>query len=252
MDLFTLKKIIGAAIMPLSASLLLLIIAILFFRAKPTLSFVTLLCATLLLLLSSFAPFSDTVMAPIEQKYPAFVKQKEELSYIIILGCGHTTDSSISVTSQLKTCSLQRLVEAVRIYQMHPEAQLITSGAAFGDPNSNAEMVKQAAIIMGIPEYKIVSEHFAKDTEEEALLISPRVKGSTTALVTNSDHMHRSVGYFKQHGVEVIPAPASHWVKGRELPKHWGYYVPSVNKLKQTTHAWYESVGTFVQWLKTL
>lgn len=249
--LFLLKKIIGIAIMPLSITLILLLLSILFFKSKPRFSFLTLLTSFSILLLSSMAPVSDFFMYKKERLFPAFTKQVHPVDYIVVLGCGHTTDIDISITSQLQACSLQRLVEAVRIYRLHPEAQVITSGGSFSDPNSNAQMVKAAAEALGIPSNKIIAENFPKDTEEEAQLIAPRIKGHTAVLITNADHIPRAVKYFNQYGANVIPAPASHFVKGQNIDKPWAHYTPSVAKLKQTTNLWYESVGEFVHWLKS-
>ena len=74
MDLFLIKKIISAMIMPLSIIIILLILAIAFYRSKRTLSFSCLLLATVLLTLSTFRPFANLVMAPIENQYEAFTR----------------------------------------------------------------------------------------------------------------------------------------------------------------------------------
>ncbi len=251
MDLFLLKKIISFLIMPLSVISLLLLAAIVLFKRRPKTSFKCLILASVLLILSSIGWVSDKVMQPLESHYPSFTKTNKTIDYIVVLGCGHVSDNALPATSQLLNCSLQRVVEAVRIYQLYPNAQLITSGAAFDNNESNAEKVKQAAMLLGVPESKILTESFPKDTEEEAELIAPRVQGKTVVLVTNADHMPRSMNYFRAQGVNVIAAPASNWVKGAELPKHWGYYLPNSKNLTQTTTAWYEAVGLFVQWLKS-
>ena len=138
------------------------------------------------------------------------------------LGCGHTSDNKLPATSQLYACSLERLVEAVRIYQLHPEARIITSGSAFTDPSSNAMKVKEAAISLGIPASKIITENFPKDTEEEAQLIAPRIQHTNSVLITNADHIPRALEYFHQYGAYPIAAPASHWVKGDYHSKSWG------------------------------
>ena len=52
-----------------------------------------------------------------------------------------------------------------------------------------------------MPAQKIISENFPKDTEEEAELISPRVQGTKVVLITNADHMPRSINYFQSQGV---------------------------------------------------
>ncbi len=252
MDLFLLKKLIGILIMPMTVITLLLFCALLFYRKSPKFSFNCLLAGTVLFFFSAFPPFSDWVMSPIEDNYQAFTHSTKPIDYIIILGCSHTTDPALPATMQLKECSLQRLIEAIRIYRLHPEATLITSGAAFGQNSSNAEAVKQAAISLGIPTNKIISENFPKDTEEEAQLIAPRVIGTNVVLITNADHMPRAIKYFQQYGVTPIAAPASFWVKHSTQAKNWHYYLPSSYKLQQTTTAWYESIGRLWQWLKAL
>jgi len=253
MDLFFIKKLIAMLIMPMSIITILLILAILFFKAKPKFSFKCLLSASLLLIISSLGFVADKLILPLENDFEPYSRIDSSIDYIVILGCGHTTDDALPVTAQLYTCSLQRLVEAIRISNIHPEAQIITSGAALGDEVANAEKVKQALVLLGMKEEKILVESFPKDTEEEAELIAPRVRGKNVILITNADHMSRSVNYFATQGVTVIPAPASYFTKGLGQEKEWSYYLtPNPNNLVQTTTAWYEYLGLTVQWLKTL
>lgn len=250
MDLFLLKKIISALIMPLSIIIILLILAIVFYHYKRRFSYACLIIATLLLTLGSFRPFANLVMAPIENEHLAFTRSSKPVDYIIILGCKHTTDPQLPATSELGICSLQRLVEAIRIFRLHPEAQLITSGYAGHDETSNAEKVKEAAMLLGVAERKVIVESFPQDTEEEAELIAPRVKGKNVVLVTNSDHMPRAIKYFQQQGINPIAAPAGKWTKGMNKDKYWTDYLLKPGALEQTTHAWYETLGRIVQWIK--
>lgn len=249
MDLFLLKKIISALLMPLSMVFVLLLIALVCFTYKRRTSFIALSLATLILFLSSFSPVSDRLMHPLEETYPAFTRSAVPVDYIIVLGCYHQSNDALPATSQLKPCSLERIVEAVRIAMIHPEAQLITSGYHGGDDVSNAEKVKQAAILLGINENRILTENFPQDTAEEAELIAPRVIGKHVVLVTNAYHLPRAMQYFIQQGVVPIPAPASPWVKNMESKKSWKYYLPLSEKLTQTTRAWHEALGQIVQWL---
>jgi uncharacterized SAM-binding protein YcdF (DUF218 family) len=252
MDLFLLKKIISAFIMPINLVFILLILAIIFFKNRPKSSFKYLLSAVLLLLLSSMPIISNHLMVNIEDNYEAFTRSSKPVDYIIILGNGHTSNDALPVTSQLQVGSLQRLVEALRIYKIHPEARIITSGYSGDDPVSNAEKMKQSLVLLGIPEQKIVTEIFPKDTEEEAQLISPRVQGTNVVLITNADHMPRSMKYFQLQGVFPIAAPTGYWVRGLNDKSNWTDYVPSSRSLEQTTVVWYESIGRLVQWFKTI
>ena len=251
MDLFLIKKIIGVLLMPLSIILILLFIAIIFYRISRKLSFTALFTATSLLLLSTLPPVSDFIMTPLESHYPMFTQNNTPVDYIVVLGCSHITDHNLPATSQLRACSLQRLVEAIRIFHLHPEAQLITSGYADGDESSNAEKVKQAAILFGIPEEKIITENFPQDTEEEAELIALRAYNKHVVLVTSASHLPRAMRYFEQQGMQPIPAPASPWVK-ENSHKKWKDYVPRADKLQQTTSAWHEMLGRAIQWFKQL
>lgn len=252
MDLFLLKKIITVLIMPVNIILVLMFLALIFHRKRPKTSKKSLILAIVVLLICTLPPFSDRIMEPLESSYTPYVKTDKPIDYIIVLGCRHTNAIELPVTSQLGTCSLQRMVEALRIYQLHPEARIITSGYSSSNEVSNAEMVKQALVLLGVPSQKIVTENFPKDTEEEALLIAPRVLGTQVVLVTNADHMPRSMNYFEAQGVYPIAAPTGYWVKNINADNNWSYYVPNSRKLDQTTTAWYETLGLIVQWFKSM
>lgn len=252
MDLFILKKIISILIMPINLVIILLLLSIVFFNKRPKASFKYLLSAVFLLLLSSMPIVSNTLMGNIEDNYEAFTRSSKPVDYIIILGNGHSTNDALPVTSQLKVASLQRLVEALRIYKVHPEARIITSGFAGDDSVSNAEKMKQSLTLLGVPEQKIITENFPKDTEEEAQLIAPRVQGANVVLITNADHMPRSMKYFQLQGVFPIAAPTGYWVRGLNDERNWREFVPSSTKLEQTTVVWYETIGRLVQWFKNL
>ena len=161
MDLFLLKKIITVFIMPINIVIILLIFALFIHRKKPKQSIKSLSVAIIILLLSSFPPFSDCIMTTIEDDYPPYVQSGKPVDYIVVLGCGHNTNAELPVTSQLANCSLQRMVEALRIYQIHPEARIITSGYGGSNPVSNAETMKQSLILLGVPSQKIITENFA-------------------------------------------------------------------------------------------
>jgi uncharacterized SAM-binding protein YcdF (DUF218 family) len=252
MDLFLLKKIITILVMPLNIVIFLLFLALILHAKKPKKSRKSLYAAIFILFISAFPPFSDTVMTAIENDYPPYVKLKSHIDYIIVLGCHHNTNAELPITSQLANCSLQRMVEALRIYQLHPEARIITSGYAGHNSVSNAETVKQSLVLLGIPAQKIVTENFPKDTEEEAQLIAPRVQGTQVILITNADHMPRAINYFQAQEIYPIAAPTGYWVKNPKGNKSWAYYMPSSKKLQQSTIAWYESLGLMVQWFKSI
>ena len=252
MDLFLLKKIISVFVMPINIVLIFLILSVLYFRRRPSISFKFLISGLLLLIVSSIPVVSDQFMVGLEDNYQAFTRSSKPVDYIVALGGWHQNNETLPVTSQLSSDSIQRLVEVIRIHKLHPKAKIITSGHHNIDEVSHAQKMKQALVLLGIPAHKIITENFPKDTEEEAQLIAPRVLGSAVVLITNADHMPRAIKYFQSQGVDPIPAPVGYWIKNINNPKDWSYYIPSSKKLQQTTIAWYESLGRLVQWLKAL
>jgi uncharacterized SAM-binding protein YcdF (DUF218 family) len=250
MDLFLLKKIVSALIMPINIVLILLVFSIVFYKKRPQASFKYLVCSMLLLFVSSMPVSSDLFMHSIEDNYDSFTISDKPVDYIVVLGGWHYPNDALPVTNQLSKMSLERLVEALRIFNLHPEARIITSGHHNTDSDSNAEKMKQSLVLLGVPAQKIITENFPKDTEEEAELISPRVQGTTVVLITNAAHMPRAMKYFESQGVNPIAAPTGYWVKDPNKQKTWRDYTPNSNTLYQTTIAWYETVGRLVQWLK--
>lgn len=254
MNLFFLKKILSVLLMPLSIVIILLLIAIIFHKFNNKFSFRCLFLATLVLIFSSLPPVSKMLISSLEEDYVAYnISNKREdtsLDYIVVLGCYHFSDANLPATIELKTCSLQRLVEAIRLANLYPEAQLIMSGAAGHNPQSNAQKMKEAAILMGIEETRIITEHTPGNTQQEANLIAPYITGKHAVLITNADHMKRAMKYFTQQGASPTPAPASFYAKGDVKSEGLDllYYVPKSYSLQETTVYWYETLGLTAQW----
>ena len=236
--------------MPLPIIIVALAFAIFLFNKKPKLAKVLVTAATTMLLVFSFYPVANSFIGPLESQYKSFTKLNKRLDYIVILGCGHTSDNKRPALQQLKICSLQRLTEGLRIAQLHPEAKVITSGAAIYDPVSNAEKVKQAAMELGLDESRIIVEDSAKHTEDEALYIGRHLIHHNVALVPHANHMPRSMEYFELEGANPIAAPTGFYVKTSNYGTPWQEYFPDPKDLEKTQTAWYETLGRIWQWLK--
>jgi len=241
--------------MPLSIVFILLFLAIVFslLHSKNKSSYThrvsqtCLLLSFTVLLLSSTPFFANQLVKSIEKQDDVFYQQNIPLDYIVILGCGHTTNEALPEISQLQLCSFQRLIEAIRIYQLHPEATLITSGDGGSDIEANAIKVKRAAISLGIPEDKIIAKPTPKDTQEEAAIMSSLLLNKQFALVTNASHIPRATQYFIAQGLKPIPAPTGFSVN--DEPTNFISNLPSASTLKQTNKLWHEVLGQLVQWI---
>lgn len=249
--LFFLKKLFGILVSPTGFILIGLLLAIFLFKSRPKASLGWLISSFCLFLLASMPPVADRLLYPIENQYDALNTIPRNSEYIVVLGCAHISDETMPALSQLKDCSLARINEAVRLYRQKPDLTIITSGSGHGQSESNAQIVKRAAIELGVPANKILTENYPLDTEEEAQLIGPRVKGKGVILVTSASHMPRAVKFFRQYGTEVTPAPTQFLVKDFYGEKTWGYYMPRPDALYKTSRVVYERFGQLWQWLKS-
>lgn len=247
MDIFIIKKLAGNLLMPLPVSILLLFWGLIcLLRDRKTKGLVLSILGLTILTLFSTPWLPNMLLVDLEQKYKQFdVSQKVDA--IVVLGCGHTNDGSLPITAQLHTCSLARVTEAVRLYRHNLHSHIITSGYGGNEPFSNAEMNKKLAVALGVPPSRIKTFPDPRDTQQEALALSPHLLGKRFALVTSASHMPRAMQLFDDQGLLAIAAPTQHLSKDiSRLP--WWKKRPGSQYLGQSEVLWYELMGQ--SWLK--
>lgn len=242
MELFILKKIIGALLMPLPLCFLLFILGVIAFyrgRKATAISLSSVSLITLLLLSTPMLP--DYLLANIEHQYKQFDLSRK-VENIVILGCGHVNDAKLPISAQLYPCSTVRLVEALRIFAKNPDSTIITSGNTLREPYSNAEMNKRLLIALGVDEKNIISVDQSLDTEEESINLRALLKGQHFALVTSASHMPRAMNLFEQQGLMPIAAPTENLVRSSDNSPWW-YLLPNSQNLQKSERWWYETLG---------
>lgn len=110
--LFTLKKVLGGMMLPLPLLLLLIAlgIALLWFSRFQRTGKLCVSLGWLLLLLLSLQPVADSLLKPIEDKYPTWRGEKR-VQYVVVLGGGYTWNPDWAPSSNLINNSLPRLTE---------------------------------------------------------------------------------------------------------------------------------------------
>jgi uncharacterized SAM-binding protein YcdF (DUF218 family) len=251
--MFLFKKIVGSFFFPLSLCLEMLIIGLilLWFTPKKRAGKVIVSLGVILLTLLSYGAFTHMLLKPLEYKYPPLLKIKDlsEVRWIAVLGGGHTSDPRIPPNSQLSGSSLFRLVEGIRAHKSLPGSKLILSGGAIYDPVSDAKVLADVALTLGVDRQNLILETLSKDTEDEARLIKRIVGNDPFILVTSASHMPRSMALFKALDMQPIPAPTDYGVKeeqGDDISPAW--FFPSVLELGSTEAAVYEYLG--LAWTK--
>ncbi|MDM8537097.1 ElyC/SanA/YdcF family protein [Desulfobacterales bacterium HSG17] len=173
--MFMFKKIVSLILMPLPFGLLIgfagLFLLIFTRRQKTGKVFVSF--GLIFIALTSYSPFADILLSPLEKTYKKYQPDQKKISYVVVLGGGHTTDFALPLSSQIASASLTRLVEGISIYRENPGSRLIVSGwQGRYDPVPNAAVMASLANALGVPLDDIIMEPRPKDTKDEARLIS--------------------------------------------------------------------------------
>lgn len=239
--MFILKKLVSMFLMPLSIGLLLLLTGFFFLLRKQTNRAILFIAAGILWIsLFSYPPFANAFLSYYETQYPALLSIPKNTNYILVLGNGHRTDTTRSITSQVNPTAINRLSEGIRILHELPKATLIVSGYGGKDPNSHADMQRKLAIALGIDASRIITLPKPKDTKEEAIESKKIIGSQPFVLVTSASHMPRSVAIFKKEGMHPLPAPTNHLAT-----KPLSYFeLPSGEGLKKSEVAFHEFLGT--------
>ncbi|MFV0574130.1 MAG: envelope biogenesis factor ElyC [Vibrio sp.] len=242
--MFELKKIIGALLMPLPTLLIIGFVGLflIMFTYKRGLGSILTLVSLLGIFLFSFQPISTALLKSTEREYKAFIPVDGTLDYVMVLGSGHVVDDDLPITSELSRNGLMRLAEGIRILRLYPGAKLILSGYDGGTSMSNARMMGNVAVSLGVPKSDIILLESAQDTWEEAHQAAGFVGSKRLVLVTSASHMHRALNEFHKAGLQPLPAPTN-FLAVDDINQAWDKYSPQSKYLEQTERFWYESLG---------
>lgn len=232
--------------MPLSICVALLTVAVILFWLNKYQKLAKILASSSLVLLIVFSwqPTSQTLLAPIENAYPKF--NNAAVDYIVILGNEVIGDERLSPIEQLSSSARARLMEGLRIAKDQPDARLIVSGYAGKNNQSCADVYAASAISLGIQPSRITVLSEPKDTHDEAIAVKHLVADAPVALVTSASHMARAVYYFKQANVNTIAAPTFYLAKDKPYID-WKF---NADGLYQSERAIHEFIGQIWQRVK--
>ncbi|QIR14890.1 YdcF family protein [Shewanella aestuarii] len=217
--MFLLKKIISQLFMPIPLTLLLLLVMVLLIRlSSRKLVRLAKLCFVMAILLLAGLSQSDVsyhLAKSLESQYPINSSPIRGTSHnsaaqcwVLVLGSGHNENSNYTAVQQLSTTALARLTEGLRQLSLGGNCQLVVSGWSGGVmPTPHAELMRQAAIELGVNPARIVAFPDAKDTVEEAISMYKLVGQHPFRLVTSATHMPRSMQIFESLGMQPQAAP---------------------------------------------
>jgi uncharacterized SAM-binding protein YcdF (DUF218 family) len=242
MDFFVVKKVIGALLMPLPVCFFILILGLIaLFLKRHSIGYSLLSLFTIAILLISTPFLPGKLLGKIEQQNPQY-DLSTKVNFIVVLGCSHTNDARLPITSQIHHCSLARINEAVRIWKHNPDAKIVTSGAAFSQPFSQAEMNKKMLMVLGVSEDSIIVVNLSRDTEDEANNLAAILLSEKFALVTSASHIPRALRLFQGQNLKPIAAPTEHLVREGDKITFFSF-IPAAKNIKKMERWWYETLG---------
>jgi len=224
MDLaFLLKKLISATLMPLSISLIILFIGLLFLydkNIKKAKIFIT--TGFISVILIAYQPFANLLLEPLETNYSKLTVIPKNVNHVLLLGG--------DVES--------RGWEALRLYHKIENAKLITSG--YEGKYNIPEAIRTSHILqeLGIPKEDIIIHSKPKDTKEEAIEIKKLLGKQPFILVTSAYHMTRAMALFQKEGLNPIAAPTDSKVHNTKYTS-----IPKGHNIQKTEIALHEYIG---------
>lgn len=241
-----LKVLVANLMMPLPVSLGLGVVGLLLLRWRRRLG-VTLAALGLgVLLLASWPPVADGLLAPLEARHSALetLPEDPDLAAVVVLGGGWEPDSPRSAVGRLSDSSALRLMEGVRLWRQRPELALVVTGAS-RDPDIApvAQGYAAAADQLGVPESRLVVLDSPTDTGLEARAVRDALgEGSRVVVVTSASHLPRAMQHFRQAGLVPLAAP-THYLARHRRRGQLQEWVPSASELRKTERALYEALA---------
>jgi uncharacterized SAM-binding protein YcdF (DUF218 family) len=174
-------------------------------------------CAGLaLFVLFSLNPLTEALLHLYEGQYVAFdpaTKDKEKISYIVVLGGGYTSSTEQPLASQLGAFTLPRVVEGARLWHAMPQTKLVLSGKGW-ETIPEAEAMARMAESLGVPRAQMILESESSNTAQHPTHLAGLLMKDSFVLVTSAIHMPRAMESFRRAGLAPLPAPVGHLLTG--------------------------------------
>lgn len=195
-------------------------------------------------------PIGDLMILPLENRFPKPDQLPATLDGIIVLGGAEMNALSGARGEPVLNDSGERLLAALDLARRFPDAPVIFSGG-LGDPWNGvppqSDVFRDAMVMAGLPERRLMLESQARNTDENVLLLKQMVQpqaGQHWVVITSAYHMPRAMGLFRAAGWKVEPWPVDY----RGMPPALLPRVDLVGQIDVLNVAMHEWVGLVAYW----
>jgi uncharacterized SAM-binding protein YcdF (DUF218 family) len=163
---------------------------------------------------------------------------------IVVLGGGVRPPEVSGQAPDLKDAA-DRVWHGVRLFHAGKAPLLLMSGGSdlSLSASSEAEVMRQFAMDLGVPIGAIVMEGRSRNTRQNAQFSAEILKAQgvkSVLLVTSALHMRRAVALFESQGLMVTPAATDHEARSRFSGVDW---LPDAGALDGSARAMKEMVA---------
>lgn len=246
MDLFLLRKLAAALVLPPTGPLLLAIAGALLLRRRPRLGGLVLWTGLLGLLALSLGPVSHALLQLANEGPPLRLEDAKSAQAVVVLGGGLRYDAPEYGGDTLGRLTLERVRYGARVARATGLPVLVTGGSVFGNTATEAAVMRAALEQeFGVPVRW--AEERSRNTHENAVYSAEMLKRDgvkRVALVTHGFDMRRARAEFEAAGLEVVPAPTvlPHFAVMSPLD-----LLPNMGALQGSYYALYELLANAVR-----
>ncbi len=161
-----------------------------------------------------------------------------------ILGSGYSLDKRLPANAQIGLPALGRLAEGIRVHRAIKNSIIICSGNSSLGLETQAQVTKRAAIVLGVNSNEIETLNNPSTTQEEAYELGKAFdKKTKLIIVTDAMHMSRAMKIFKTEGFNPIAAPTNFKVSEGPMQERMKWW-PSFSNIGLMNYVIHEFLGT--------
>jgi uncharacterized SAM-binding protein YcdF (DUF218 family) len=216
--LFTLQKMIWFLVMPPASLILLMLFGLALSRKRWRTGMAFILAGLVLLYLLSIAPVADRLLKPLESAASPLQKLPAAADAVVVPGGGSVDLAWLNSAPVPNGETMSRLVKGVELARRMNIPLVLAggNGEPFATNLNDAEVMAEAAYLLGMPRSRVIVENRSRTTLENSQAVRAIVKGDRIILATSAYYMKRAVAMFTRRGFKVIPAPVGQLVQTRK------------------------------------
>jgi uncharacterized SAM-binding protein YcdF (DUF218 family) len=206
--------------------------------------------SVVLLVICGLTPIGYFLLAPIENRFPAWNASEGEPAGVVVLGGSIDPELSSGRGFAVVPVAADRLVAAAELARRYPNIPIIFTGgsaALFSQQAREADYATNYFERLGLARDRVILERASRNTMENAsftkAIANPK-PSEHWLLVTSAFHMPRSVGLFRNAGFSVEAYPVDWLTPGRPI-----WIDRPLEALRRTDIACREWMGLIADWV---